>query len=68
MRMSGARRKGTPCSTLPRATPKISAGTTPAMHSTASQRARQAGSSRLLRNLKATGRRISATSAANMAR
>ena len=60
--------KGTPCSTLPTATPKMIEGRSPAMNRTQSQRLRQAGSSRLLRNLKATGRRMNANRMANMAR
>ena len=41
--MSSAKRKGTPCSTLPTATPKISDGTKPPTNSAQSQRARQRG-------------------------
>ena len=68
MCMSSENRNGTPCSTLPIATPKISAGTVPLKNSTQSHRARHAGSSRLLRNLKATGRRMSARRITNIAR
>ncbi|MCY1382633.1 hypothetical protein D9M69_706720 [compost metagenome] len=66
--MSAPKRNGTPCSTLPTATPQISAGTKPLKNSTPSQRARHCGDSRLLRNLKATGRRISADRITNIAR
>ncbi len=60
--------KGTPWSTLPTATPKISAGTAPPTKRARSQPSRQAGLSSFERYLNATGRRISATSTRNIAR
>ncbi len=66
--MSSLKRNGTPCRTLPIATPKISAGTRPLKNSAASQRWRHCGAWRLLRNLNATGRRISAVRITNIAR
>ena len=42
-RRSSSKRNGTPCSTLPTATPKISAGTKPPMNSAQSQTLRQRG-------------------------
>ena len=64
---SGVRWNGTPRSTFPTATPNSSAGTKPPMNSARSHIARQPGSGRLLRYLKATGRRISAPRIRNIA-
>ncbi len=53
---------------LPMATPNTSDASTPEKHSTASQRLRQRVPSILLRYLKPTGRRISASSTSIIAR
>ena len=68
MRMLSSKWNGTPSTTLPTATPMISAGMKPPMNSAQSQVLRQRSLGILLRNLKPTGRRISANRITNIAR
>ncbi|MNN47691.1 hypothetical protein D3C81_1621240 [compost metagenome] len=68
MRWVSSKWNGTPNSTLPTATPMISAGMKPPTNSAQSQLLRQRGVGILLRYLKPTGRRISANRMTNIAR
>src|SRR5690606_33666719 len=66
--VAGSTPNGRPSSRLPIATPNTRLATTPEPHSSQSQVLRQRASGSLLRYLKPTGRRISATSRSSIAR